>query len=340
MFILTESDHRMKKRSIKRTLCIGLAASFVLGITACGTETDDEPRIVVASEQEKTQFQAATVVRADLSLTKSVSCTLKSQQETGVFTGISGRQITKILVSKGDQVKTGDLLLMLGEESLEGDIEELEYMIERNRILLSYTDESDLYQREDLEDRIYIDSLRLEELKSKLLVSRVYAPADGVITWIRSGILNNTVKENEQVMTVTDEENSIFIVKKDNYSSKLSKDEPVKMHVNIGKAAGDYELIPIMTEKWGDELYYELSPEYADADMPMGTTGYITVVIDERKGALKLPLNAIHTAGDKAFCYVPGENGIRSVRWIETGLEGDDGVEIVSGLSEGEVVLK
>ena len=48
-----------------------------------------------------------------------------------------------------------------------------------------------------------------------------------------------------------------------------------------------------------------------------------------------------HEADGKSYVYVLGENDIREVKWIETGLYGDSMVEVVGGLTEGEnIILK
>ena len=38
--------------------------------------------------------------------------------------------------------------------------------------------------------------------------------------------------------------------------------------------------------------------------------------------------------------YVRDEEGMKAVRFVKTGLEGNDRTEILEGLSEGEMVVK
>ena len=114
----------------------------------------------------------------------------------------------------------------------------------------------------------------------------------------------------------------------------------VTMRINIGTAAGTYELCPVNTDEWGDKIYYALTDDYKDAQIPVGTSGYIDVVLAHKENVLKLPANVIHEAGEKHYVYVAGENNVRTMHYITIGIEGDDGVEIVSGLEEGDVVLR
>lgn len=308
-------------------------------LTGCGLPEEAEPEVIVVPEKENVKYSTAIVKKADLKSTKSVSCTFQQSEETTVIIPGAGKQVTKICVSNQEKVKKGQLLLMLGGEDLETRIADLQYKIDRNSILLKYTDESDRYKKEDLEDQLYIDGLSMEKLCRELEDSRIYAETDGVVTWIKNGLLGSTSSENERVMTIVDTSGCIFTVQKNKYTDYLSPNENVSMKINIGSAAGVYELKPYNTSEWGAYLYYELLPDYSDVEINVGTTGYITVTLDSKESVLKLPAKAIHEATDKAFVYVLDENEVRTVKWITTGLYGDDGVEVVSGLEEGEMVL-
>lgn len=321
---------------LKKLLAIIFAACL---LTGCSEAVEEEPNIIVVPEKENVKYSTAIVTRTDIKSTKSVSCTYQQQDETTVIIPVAGKVVSQICVAMQEKVTKGQLLIQLGESNLESQIEELEYKIRRNEIILKYLDEEDKFTREDLEDEIYLDGLALEKLKEELGESRIYAECDGVITWIKTGLLGSTTTENERVMTIVDAEGCIFTVTKNNYTDYLSPNENVTMKINMGEAAGLYELVPYNTENWGKQLYYVLSPDYDGSLIKVGATGYITVVLGEREQVLKLPAKAIHATTDKSFVYVLDENDVRTVKWVQTGLQGDNGVEITEGLSEGEKVL-
>ena len=70
------------------------------------------------------------------------------------------------------------------------------------------------------------------------------------------------------------------------------------------------------------------------------TVGNIVYTIDARENVLTLPSKVIRTADGRNYVYVLGENDVREVKWIETGLWGDTMVEVISGLEEGEYVVQ
>lgn len=76
------------------------------------------------------------------------------------------------------------------------------------------------------------------------------------------------------------------------------------------------------------------------SNLTVGVSGIISLLVDEKKNVLTLPKTIVHIADDKAFVYTLNENNDREIKYIEIGLIGDEKVEIISGLSEGEKVVK
>jgi multidrug efflux pump subunit AcrA (membrane-fusion protein) len=64
-----------------------------------------------------------------------------------------------------------------------------------------------------------------------------------------------------------------------------------------------------------------------------------TITVDKRPGALSIPLEAAAISGEKATAYVVDGNNKIAVRNLTLGLETPDRVEVVAGLSAGELVV-
>lgn len=101
--------------------------------------------------------------------------------------------------------------------------------------------------------------------------------------------------------------------------------------------------IDLSATKEGDVVNYEITATLEDStDIKAGMTATMTVLIDEKKGVLAVPLRAVARDGTSASVSVlVDEKKMKSEkRSVVIGLEGDGSmVEIVSGLSEGEQVL-
>jgi membrane fusion protein (multidrug efflux system) len=79
------------------------------------------------------------------------------------------------------------------------------------------------------------------------------------------------------------------------------------------------------------------TPPSADA-YQSGDTLRVTIQLASKQGVLWLPPDAIRSAGGRTFVIVNSESGPQRVD-VEIGLQTRDMVEIVSGLSEGQIVV-
>ena len=67
--------------------------------------------------------------------------------------------------------------------------------------------------------------------------------------------------------------------------------------------------------------------------------GTINIVLGEKKDVLYVPASAVTTINDEVIVYYEDEDGIRNVKHIETGLEANGKIEVVSGLNEGDTII-
>lgn len=88
-------------------------------------------------------------------------------------------------------------------------------------------------------------------------------------------------------------------------------------------------------------VYYEIKVAFAE-DLPKGIkstmTADIVIQIEKRENVLVVPREAIKKAGDKTVTEVFADDLIQE-REVDVGLRGDEMVEILSGLTEGEKVI-
>jgi RND family efflux transporter MFP subunit len=75
--------------------------------------------------------------------------------------------------------------------------------------------------------------------------------------------------------------------------------------------------------------------------LPSGINGTVDVTCEQAKGALLIPITALHqdTTDLTNFVYVLNSQGEPEKRSIEVGLRGATSVEVTTGLSEGEQVI-
>lgn len=355
-----------------RMLCACSAAAALL----CGCEKqapEEEPFIVVEGSDDTLSNDYIIAGIGDVILTGEMRCTYRQQKDQEISFALTGRRVDQVYVEEGDTVKKGDLLAELSAGNLERQIEDLEYQISRNEMLLEHMEASEAleisqiwvnhlfnkhydaegrdeaiasvqqsyrYQKEDTGDALELDRRKLEELKRELSNCRVYAGMNGVIYKLQDRLVDSTSKEGETIMTIMDNSHCLFEAEKPEYSDFFKEGETVAMTVISGSAAGQYELLPYEMEKWGEIQQFEVYTGPMTTGIEVGTRGTIEFELDRREQVLCIPKGLVYAADDKTYVYVTDEDGMRQIRWVETGLSGDSMVEIVSGLEEGERVIR
>jgi macrolide-specific efflux system membrane fusion protein len=83
----------------------------------------------------------------------------------------------------------------------------------------------------------------------------------------------------------------------------------------------------------------DVLPERVPPFMRSGMTANITFLVERKESVLTLPASAVRGSGDGASVQVAVPGGKPQARQITTGLSNGKRVEILSGLSEGDIVL-
>lgn len=358
------------KRKFLNLFFILCTASFLL--TGC-TDKEEAPSVIVDSEEDVVSFNLIPVSYEDVVLTANIDCTYVQTESQEVSFNATGKYVDKVYVEEGDYVKKGDVLCELSSDALERSIEQLEYQIERNEIQLSYydtyenldiqdqwvgfivrngTDDSAVKeavkkiqknydrQRVLLNDSLEFDRKELANKKKELKASRLYATMDGKVYKLKKGLEGSTSKADEVLMTIVDDSTCLFEVKDVSYRNLFSEGTPVDMKIYYSTASGDYLLVPYEMENWTDSLLFSVYTGPDNAVIDVGVMGEISIVMETKSNVLSVPKETVHMIEDKAFVYTLNEDNIREIRYVEIGLYGDERVEIISGLSEGEKVVR
>ena len=364
-------------KQIIRRINLILGCFLVLCFAGCGSKEEETEELVIVDTQEEAGiYSMVTAANSDVILTGRLDLEYVQASEQEVALESGGRKIVKVCVKKGDKVNAGDMLLKLDEDNLEEQIENVSYQIKTNELQLGYLDtyeafdkeqkyqdyvfgsgletedelkalEKDIavitcdykYKREDLEDAIEFGRLELAELENKQAGARVYSSISGVVIKIEDNLEGATTKKDQVIMTIADDSHGYFKAINAEAASAINKEDILTMNISYGDGAGDYDLKPFRYEEWGEEQYFEILSAPETAVLQVGTRGTLTLVIDRRDNVLSIPSKCVHVAGDDRYVYTLNDQGLKTVRYVEIGLEGDNLTEITDGLTAGEQVV-
>lgn len=364
-----------KEKKVRRLLAALLLGTLPVLSGCSQSQEDSDGVIVVEQEAEPVVYDMAVVMRGDVQKTQRIKCTYRQTNDESLSFGISGILVKKVYVQEGDTVEKGQVLAELASGSRQDEIARLEYQIARNQLQMDYSqinedyeisslwlnylyqsgqsaadrerlDESIAqvqlsyeYYREDWQDAISLDTRQLELLQEEASASRLVAGMSGTVSHIKEGLEGSTSVRGEEVLTVIDGSECLFMTEVPEYASCFREGEEIYMEIVSGSGAGKYTLLPYDMENWGDQQLFSLAEGAETATIEVGTVGSIVAVVDRRSQVLCMPVTALHSADGGEYVYVLGEDQMREVKWVETGLHGDETVEVLSGLTEGERVI-
>ncbi|MFA6285608.1 MAG: efflux RND transporter periplasmic adaptor subunit [Parcubacteria group bacterium] len=181
----------------------------------------------------------------------------------------------------------------------------------------------------------------------QLAKTRLTAPANGVITE-KSIEIGEVVSQAGSVMKIA----STDVLEADAYVSELDvKKIAVGASAQISMSSADGRKIdleskvkniyPAETNQNGTSSYkvvFELAGQ--DSNFKSGMTGTVNIKISERSGSIVVPQSSVFSDGGKKYVMVMS-GGFPERKDVQIGAQSSDGmVEILSGLSEGDKVLK
>ena len=357
----------MKKTAVRYLMGMSLAAGMLL--SGCAeTEEAGKDVIVVEREEATAVYEYDIVSSSDVVKTDKLRCTYRQMKQQDVSFVLDGKRVEKVYIKKGETVKKGELLAELSGGNLKRQIKQLEYTIARNELQLKYVkanEENDLaekdaqelpedvkevdketiqqnyrYRKEDLTDALELDRKQLAKLKAEEANSRVYAQMDGKVYFVKEGLEGSTSSKEEVVISIMDTEECLFEAKNPELAKFFTEGEKVELTTVYGNTNDAIVGERWHMEEWGDtQLFLVLStPE--GTDLEVGREATIELETGRRENVIAVPLSSLYNADGKTYVYVLTDDNMREVRWVETGLFGDDSVEIISGLEEGERVVK
>jgi len=280
-------------------------------------------------------------------------------REEVLFFPMNNLLIYRVNVRLGDFVREGDVILELDRSSYLQELEEIIKDIESARVGLRQLEEIHALnlQRWTLMERpvdmigyirrhehynyqIDVLTIRMDNIEAELERRLLRASMDGYVAFIRSFNPGDLTVAGQRVVEIADITEAVFMVSGDG-ANLLSVDDVVNITVQ-GELYYGVVVDPIehgITADRSDHEAYIMIQGGHGYGFTTGTMGSVQVVFDIAKEVLAVPTNSVTVYGNRAFVFVLEEE-LRVLRDIQVGLVGNSLTEVVSGVEEGELIVR
>jgi RND family efflux transporter MFP subunit len=295
------------------------------------------------ASEASTPVEILSVASANRPVTEEVVGSVRTRVRSVIEAKVSGR-ISEMPVKLGQKIQSGELLAKIDAREVQARLEQAEAQSEQagrdlDRIrTLAEKQVASKQELESAESRARVAEASVREARAMLEYSNVTAPFDGVISR-RLAEVGDLAAPGKPLLEI-----------EDRGELRFEADIPEAL---IGMVnSGDRLEVTIPTlQKSFSAVVAEVSPT-ADAtsrtflvkldlpaspDLRAGQFGRAAVPVGEAK-SLRIPAAAIIQRGQLEIVFV-NDSGKARLRLVRTGKTFSDGVEILSGLSEGDSVI-
>ena len=308
-------------------------------------------------EVEHTQLPLATgisVEKGDLSITESLVGTIEASEQYALASKVSG-EVLEIYAENGAELKKGDKIARLDNQK---QIDAAKYTLEqaeaqakaasdaRNR-LASLQVSGDIsaqdFEAADAQAKAAEAQVKAAKLNydTQVEFATITAPADGVL---QNSILvkDAMIPQGTQIASLMGKGKQQLVF---SATEELMKNLSLGQEVKVEKGQEQYtgsitEISGVMNAQTG---LFTVKANLENSSLPEGSRVKLTVTKDSRTGVNLLPLSVIYYDNGSPYVYLlekgEGENGTIKKQSVELGLQGEEKVEILSGLSEKDLVV-
>ena len=177
----------------------------------------------------------------------------------------------------------------------------------------------------------------LIELKS----GNIIAPFSGVLGY--TGLTEDILVSNNIVIITLDDNSVIYsdIKIPENYSASIKKGLPVEVKLTSYKDeifTGEIDFVSSRINADTRSLLSRIKVNNKDLKLISGSLLEVGVKFDLRN-SLSVPDTSVMIEGDKSYVYKINKENIANKTEIKTGIRTDKSIEIISGLTEGDIIV-
>jgi len=179
------------------------------------------------------------------------------------------------------------------------------------------------------------------EVLIKLKSGNILAPFSGALGY--TGLTEDILVSNN-IFIITLDDNSVIysdIKIPENYSTSIKKGLPVEVRLSSYKEKiflGEVDFVSSRINADTRSLLSRIKVKNKNLELISGSLLEVSVKFNLRN-SLSVPDTSVMIEGDKSYVYKIDEKDIAMKTEVRTGLRSNKNIEIISGLSEGDIVV-
>ena len=179
------------------------------------------------------------------------------------------------------------------------------------------------------------------EILIKLKSGDIIAPFSGVLGY--TGLTEDILISNNIVIITIDDNSTIYsdIKIPENYSAYIKKGLPVKVKIASYKDKvfeGEIDFVSSRINADTRSLLSRIKVKNKNLELISGSLLEVSVRFNLRN-SLSVPDTSVMVEGDRSYVYKINDENIANKTEVKTGLRGEKNIEIISGLSQGDIIV-
>ena len=248
----------------------------------------------------------------------------------------------------GQEVKEGDLLFELDTEGMEMELAVAALNLEKTELYYKRVKSrtSSSYERRMAEIDMEIKQIAYDKIAAEIEQSKIYAPMDGIVTYMSSAEVGEYVEAKKVVAKVSSMDELRLMVE-GNDALLLNFGDTVYISVTIDREKyeleGEVVLSPLEMPENSREDFEESTSiiEVKDFDTSkanINQTARITIVEESAENVIVIYRKLVKNYFGRTFVYVL-EDGIKVERDVDVGITNTVMAEIREGLKVGDQII-
>ena len=197
-------------------------------------------------------------------------------------------------------------------------------------------------KKDDLYEDIKLKNfVKKGDVLIKLKSGNILAPFSGVLGY--TGLTEDILVSNNIFIITLDDNSTIYsdIKIPENYSASIKKGLPVEVRISSYKNKifeGEVDFVSSRINADTRSLLSRIKVKNKNLELISGSLLEVSVKFNLRK-SLSVPDTSVMIEGDKSYVYKIIDENIADKTEVNTGLRSNKNIEIISGLSNGDIIV-